>query len=74
MEDTATRPRPERQIWVIASLAAGVLLAGLLLLLSPWENREAATSLASDLDEPPTIPPIDEEAPMRTETATFALG
>jgi hypothetical protein len=74
MEEKTNRTRTSKRILVLASLAAGVLLAGLLLLISPWGNREAAGAPVLDLTEQPAIPPIDAAAPEDVQTATFALG
>ena len=74
MEEETDKTKPNRRGLLLASLAAGALLAGLAFLLSPWGNRPAAGSSATSLAEEPAIPPIDEAAPENIETATFALG
>jgi hypothetical protein len=74
MEEKTTRLRPHGRVLVLASLIAGALLAGLVLLLAPWRNGSAAGSLAEDRSEQPAIPSIDTAAPKDIETATFALG
>ena len=74
MEEKTNKSKLTGRALVLASLTAGALLAGLVFLLSPWGNRPAAGSSATDLVDEPTIPPIDEATPKDIETATFALG
>ena len=75
MEEKTNRTKPSGWILVLASLAAGVLLAGLGFLLFPWGHRPAAGSpVTDDLAAEPAIPLIDEVTPRNIETATFALG
>jgi hypothetical protein len=74
MTEKTNRTRPDGRILALASLTAGALLAGLVFLLVPWQDRPAAESLAEDLPEQPATPPIDAATSKDIETATFALG
>lgn len=59
---------------IVATIAASLVGLAVIFLGSTWKQKEIPDMTESNTVSPAAIPALDGAAPVRTETAAFALG